>query len=177
MPNISLVSPDGGFDSYLSGVGGAVKVMSPFNQISNMVAPKLSGSPITAFATAATKSATAVGTLAASTNQADALAKMITLTFDASSLVRRIFLFHQMSDPTVCAAMGLLAIVNGGGDSEDSQALADGYDNVHFIPPNVPAEFYVGGGVYVTRFSFVAVPSSIGAAVHTASRVYLRGIR
>lgn len=145
---------------------------SDFHQI---VTPDIAGTPIPRLTIAAAKSGTtAVGTMDTSPTEAEVLALMQTMEFDEADNVRSVELDFVAAKPASCAALCILARVNGNDLPEDANALALGYDDVIEVKPNQTKR--INSSVAITKLSVVAVPSGVTSADYEGAVIFLKGI-
>lgn len=138
------------------------------------VTPNIAGTPIPKFAVAAARSGTtAVGTMDTTPTEAEILALQQQVEFSSADNVKEVLITFASGKPASCAALCLLARINGNDLPEDALAFANGFDGVITILPNVPTK--IVSDVAITKLSLVAVPSGITSANYEGAVVYIQG--
>lgn len=139
-----------------------------------LVTPDISGTPIPKFSVAAAKSGTtAVGTMDTTPTEAEVLLLQQRVEFDEADDVRACTVHFVAAKPESCAALAILARVNGNDLAEDALAFANGYDDVILVPPNTPTK--IVSSVAITKLSLVAVPSGVTSANYEGAVVFMQG--
>ena len=138
------------------------------------VTPNIAGTPIPKFSVAASRSGTtAVGTMDSSPTEAEVLALQQQVEFASADNVREVVITFASGKPASCAALCLLARVNGNDLPENTLTFANGFDSVITILPNEPTK--IVSDVAITKLSLVAVPSGITSANYEGAAVYMQG--
>lgn len=149
--------------------------LPPSSDFHVAVSPDIAGTPIPRLAVAAAKSGTtAVGTMDATPTEAEVLLLMQTMEFAVADNVRSVDIDFIAAKPESCAALCILARINGADLPEDANAFALGYEGVIEVKPNQTKR--INSSVAITKISVVAVPSGITSATYEGTNLYIRGV-
>lgn len=150
--------------------------LPPSNDFHGVVSPNIAMAPIPRLTVAAAKSGVvAVGTMDTTPTEAEVLALLQTVEFASADNVRTVELDFVAAKPDSCAALCVLARINGNDVAEDSLAFALGYDDVIMVKPNKTMR--IRSSVAITKLSVVAVPSGVTSANYEGAELYMKGVR